>query len=177
MSRIGKKIIAVPEKTEVRFADGVFTVKGPHGELSREFKRDVEISIGDEGVTLKPLRSSIETNALWGTYASHITNMIKGVNEPYVKKLIIEGVGYKWDAQGDVINLSLGFSHPVKMKVPQGITVKTEKNVMTMTGIDKEKIGQFAAEIRGLKEPEPYKGKGIMHEGEVVRRKQGKKTA
>lgn len=177
MSRIGKKVIAVPEKTEVKFEKGVFSVKGPHGELSRAFKSDIAISIGEEGITLKPVRETIETVALWGTYSSHIQNMVKGVNMPYEKKLIVEGVGYKWDAQGDTVNLSLGFSHPVKVKVPQGLTVKTEKNTMTITGIDKEKVGQFAAEIRKLKEPEPYKGKGIMYSTEKIRRKQGKKTA
>jgi large subunit ribosomal protein L6 len=177
MSRIGKKPIALPAKTEVRFADGVFHVKGQHGELSRRFKPVIEITISENEITLEPKRQSIETNALWGTYASHIQNMIQGVNTPYEKKLIVEGVGYKWDAQGDTITMSLGFSHPIKMKVPQGITVKTEKSTMTISGIDKEAVGQFAAEIRSFKEPEPYKGKGIRYDDESVRRKQGKKSA
>lgn len=177
MSRIGKKPISIPDKTEIRMDKGVLSVKGPHGEMSRAFKPEIVITVGDKEVTLEPKKAGIESNALWGTYASHVSNMIEGVNKPYEKKLIIEGVGFKWDAQGDSVNLSLGFSHPVKVKVPQGISVKTEKNVMTITGIDKEKVGQFAAEIRGLKEPEPYKGKGIAYEGEVIRRKQGKKAA
>lgn len=177
MSRIGKKVIAIPEKTEVRVADGVFHVKGAHGELSRKFKRDIEIVVSDKEINLKPKRESIETNALWGTYASHITNMVRGVNTPYEKKLIIEGVGFKWDAQGDAITMALGFSHPVKVKVPQGISVKTEKAVMTISSIDKEALGQFAAEIRSMKVPEPYKGKGIRYDNEVIRRKQGKKSA
>ncbi len=177
MSRIGKKIITIPEKTEIRIADGVFHVKGPHGELSRKFKRDIEIAISEHEVNLKPIKISIESNALWGTYASHITNMVKGVNAPYEKKLFVEGVGFKWDAQGDMITMSLGFSHTVKVKVPAGITAKTEKGMMTLVSIDKEALGQFAAEIRSMKVPEPYKGKGIRYDGEVVRRKQGKKSA
>jgi large subunit ribosomal protein L6 len=177
MSRIGKKIIPIPSQTEVRIADGVFHAKGPHGELSRKFKPEIEIIISEGEINLKPKRQSIEINALWGTYASHVTNMVQGVNKPYEKKLLIDGVGYKWDVQGDTVNLSLGFSHPIKMKIPQGIAAKTEKAVMTLTGIDKEAVGQFAAEIRSLKVPEPYKGKGISYEGEVIRRKQGKKSA
>lgn len=175
MSRIGKKIIPIPEKTEVKLEGGVFSVKGPHGELSRAFKPAITVTIADGTVTLAPKRE--DDTSLWGTYASHIMNMIEGVNTPYVKKLVVEGVGFKWDAQGDMITLSLGFSHPVKVKVPEGITVKTEKGNMTITGIDKEKVGQFAAEIRGLKKPEPYKGKGIRYDDEVIRRKQGKKSA
>jgi len=177
VSRIGKKHIAIPEKTEVRIADGVFHVKGPHGELSRTFKPEIEITIADGEVTLLPKRQTIETNALWGTYSSLIQNMILGVNTPYEKKLVVEGVGFKWNVQGDSVDLSLGFSHPVKMKVPAGLTVKTEKNTMSIAGIDKEAVGQFAAEIRSLKKPEPYKGKGIRFEDEVIRRKQGKKAA
>lgn len=177
MSRIGKKPIAIPANTTVKLENGVLTVKGPHGELSRAFRSDVVIDIAEKEITLTPKRQTIENRALWGTYASHIGNMVDGVNKPYEKKLVIEGVGYKWDAQGDMITLALGFSHPVKVKVPQGITVKTEKNVMTITGIDKDQLGQFAAEIRKLKEPEPYKGKGIQYQGEPIRRKQGKKTA
>ncbi|HVS79529.1 MAG TPA: 50S ribosomal protein L6 [Candidatus Paceibacterota bacterium] len=179
MSRIGKKPIALPKNTEARWSesDGVFSVKGPHGELSRKFKGDIAITIGEGEVTLAPKKQSIETNALWGTYASHIQNMVDGVNKPYEKKLVVEGVGFKWDAQGDSLNLSLGFSHPVKMKIPAGVTAKTEKNTLTLTSIDKDILGQFAAEVRALKKPEPYKGKGIAYEGEVIRRKQGKKAA
>lgn len=175
MSRVGKKEIAIPKDTVIKLENGVLTVKGPHGELSRAFKKEIEIMIADGIVTLAPKKE--ESNALWGTYASHVMNMIKGVNSPYEKKLAIEGVGFKWDVQGDTVNLNLGFSHPVKVKVPQGITVKTEKGNMTVSGIDKEKVGQFAADIRSLKKPEPYKGKGIRYETEVIRRKQGKKSA
>jgi len=177
MSRIGKKEIAIPAKTEVSFKDGVFSAKGPKGEISRTFKANVEITVGESAITLLPKRNDIATKALWGTYSSHISNMIEGVNNLFSKKLIIEGIGYKADVQGKNINLALGFSHPVVMVIPEGLTVVHEKGTLTISGIDKEVVGQFAAEIRALKKPEPYKGKGIRYSDEVVRRKQGKKSA
>jgi large subunit ribosomal protein L6 len=177
MSRIGKKVIAIPEKTEVSFTSGVFTVKGPLGTLSKNFKSDININIADKEITLAPKEETIETRALWGTYASHIMNMISGVNTPYVKKLIIEGIGYKSEVKGSMLVLALGFSHPVNVAIPATLKVTAEKNVITVTGIDKEVVGEFVAKVRALKKPEPYKGKGIRGEFEVVKRKQGKKTA
>jgi large subunit ribosomal protein L6 len=114
---------------------------------------------------------------LWGTYAAHVKNMIVGVNTPYVKKLILEGVGYKGDVQGTTMNLALGFSHPVKVPVPTGVTVAADKGTFTFTSIDKELVGGFAAKVRSLKKPEPYKGKGFRYDDEVIARKQGKKAA
>jgi large subunit ribosomal protein L6 len=177
MSRIGKKIIAIPKGTEVSNSDGVFSVKGPLGTLTKKFKQDIEITIGTENVTLVPKRETLENKALWGTYASHIMNMIAGVTTPYVKKLIIEGIGYKSEVKGDNLVLALGFSHPVNVPIPKTLKVTAEKNIITATGIDKEVVGEFVASVRSLKKPEPYKGKGIRYEGEVVKRKQGKKTA
>jgi len=177
MSRLGKKPIVVPEKTAVSVGDGVISVKGPHGELSRSFlPKRVGIEVREEGIVLEPKGNSKESQVLWGTYSSHVRNMITGVNEPFVKKLVLEGVGYKVDMQGNDLVLSVGFSHQVKMPVPQGITVTVEKNNITISGIDKEEVGQFAAVIRAVKKPEPYKGKGIRYENEVVRRKQGKRA-
>ncbi len=177
MSRIGKQIIIIPEKTEVVYNDGVVGVKGPLGELSRDFsKGDIEITIDGNEITLKPTSSSKFANALWGTYASHLKNMVDGVNKLFEKKLIIEGVGFKVELSGDELVLSLGFSHKINVKVPQGLNVVVEKNDITISGISKEDVGQFTAQIRALKKPEPYKGKGIRYDGEVVRRKQGKKT-
>lgn len=177
MSRLGKQIIAIPEKTTITMDGNKVTVKGPLGELSRVF-RDSEITINiADTVTLVPKRNDVFTRALWGTYASHIKNMLEGVNKPYEKKLILEGVGFKSEVAGTSLNLALGFSHPVKMPIPEGLAVKAEKNVITISGIDKEKVGQFASQIRGMKKPEPYKGKGFRYEGEVIRRKQGKKSA
>ena len=131
---------------------------------------------GDE-ITFSPKQNDAFGRSLWGTYASHTKNMIKGVNEPYVKKLILEGVGYKGDVQGNTLNLSLGFSHPVKVEIPKNITVTSEKGTFTFTSIDKELVGSFSAKIRSLKKPEPYKGKGFRYDDEIIKRKQGKKAA
>ena len=176
MSRIGKKIIRIPEKTEITLDGRMLSVKGPVGVLSREFKPDISITVGAQEVSLIPERITLENKALWGTYGSHIKNMIIGVNTPFVKKLIIEGIGYKSEVKGDKLVLALGFSHPVNVPISAGLKVTAEKNVITVTGIDKEMVGQFTASVRSLKKPEPYKGKGIRYEGEVVKRKQGKKT-
>ena len=116
-------------------------------------------------------------SSLWGTYASHIENVIKGVNDAYTKKLIIEGIGYKADVEGTDLVLALGFSHPIKVSIPPSLKVTSEKGIITVTGVSKEEVGQFAANIRAFKKPEPYKGKGIHYEDEVIRRKQGKKSA
>lgn len=167
----------VPEKTEVSYASGVFTVKGPLGTLAKNFKSDIEINIADGKVTLAPKEITLENKALWGTYASHIMNMISGVNTAIVKKLILEGIGYKSEIKGNNLVLALGFSHPVTVPIPEGLKVTAEKNVITITGTDKEKVGEFAASTRALKKPEPYKGKGFRYDGEKIKRKQGKKTA
>jgi len=177
MSRIGKQIIIIPEKTEVIKNDGVLSVKGPLGELSRDFsKGDVEIVINGNEITLKPTTQSKFANALWGTYASHVKNMVDGVNKAFEKKLIVEGVGFKVELTGDELILSLGFSHKINVKVPKSLNVTVEKNNITISGINKEEVGYFAAKIKAFKKPEPYKGKGIRYEGEIIRRKQGKKT-
>ncbi len=176
MSRIGKQIINIPDKTEVSVSGDKVVVKGPLGELSRVFKDDISLAIDGKTVNLKPQKEDIATGALWGTYAAHLKNMLAGVNKPFVKKLIIEGVGYRAEIAGGELVLSLGFSHKVKVAIPKELKVTVEKNLMTISGIDKELVGQFSAKIRDYKKPEPYKGKGIMYEGEVVRRKQGKKS-
>ena len=139
--------------------------------------RVVGIEITPEGVQVTAKSKSIEARAALGTYAAHVRNMVRGVTEGFQKKLLIEGVGYKWDVQGKTLNLALGFSHPVKLAIPDGLAVTAEKNALTVVGADKEAVGQFAANVRALKKPEPYKGKGIRYEGEIIRRKQGKKAA
>lgn len=177
MSRIGKKPIPTPKDAAVAVEGNLVSVKGPLGEVKRQFPHEIKVEVGEGSVSVLPARESISNMALWGTYASHMKNMLQGVTKGYAKKLLIEGVGYKWDVSGDTMNLSLGYSHPVKVKIPQGLKAAVEKGVLSIAGIDKEKVGQFASHIRSLKKPEPYKGKGIRYEGEVVRRKQGKKTA
>ncbi len=152
-------------------------VKGPKGTLQKPIHRMVSIEVGTDGVQVSPKGESLQSRALIGTYASHVKNMMLGVNKGFSKKLLIEGVGYKWDVQGKTLNLALGFSHPVKVAIPESLMVKADKGVLDISGFDKELVGQFAADIRALKKPEPYKGKGIRYDGEVVRRKQGKKAA
>lgn len=176
MSRIGKKPITIPEKTEVNISDGSVTVKGPLGELSRSFKSDINIKIEGKEITLEPVKITNQSNMLWGTYASHITNMIKGVNEVFTKKLSVEGIGYKVNKEGNDIVLNVGFSHSIKLAIPLGVNVEVKKNVITIAGSNKETVGQFAAKVRATKKPEPYKGKGIRYDDEVVRRKQGKRA-
>lgn len=177
MSRIGKKIIAIPAGTEVTLVNGVLTVKGAQGSLSKNFKNDIDVTIVDGKVTLTPKTMSLENRALWGTYASHVMNMVAGVTTPFVKKLILEGIGYKSEVKGTNLVLALGFSHPVNVPIPATLKVTAEKNVITVSGIDKEVVGEFAANLRSMKKPEPYKGKGMRYDGEVIKRKQGKKTA
>lgn len=176
MSRIGKKGIEIPDKTEVSINSGAVSVKGPKGSLERKFLPDVNIAIDGKNISFSLTKENKQTMALWGTYASHINNMIKGVNEGFEKKLILEGVGYKSQVSGNKLVLALGFSHPVEVEIPEKLSVKAEKNLLTISGIDKELVGSFSAKIRALKKPEPYKGKGFRYEGEVIRRKQGKKS-
>ncbi len=177
MSRLAKRPIAIPAKTEVSVSDSLLTVKGPKGTLTKPLHRLISIEVGQDGVQVGRRTENLESQALVGTFASHVRNMMQGVNQGFSKKLMIEGVGYKWEVKGKQVQLALGFSHPVFVEIPEGLTVKIEKGVFEVTGFDKEAVGQFAANIRALKKPEPYKGKGIRYEGEVIRRKQGKKAA
>lgn len=177
MSRIGRTIITIPSGVEVTKTGDTLTVKGPNGTLVRDFKSDITITIADGTVAFAPVRETVANRALWGTYASHVVNMVDGVTKGFERKLLVEGVGYKWSVAGTNVVLDIGFSHTVNVPIPEGVKVVTEKNAMTVSGIDKEKVGQFAAVIRGHKRVEPYKGKGIRYEGEVVRRKQGKKSS
>ena len=177
MSRIGKKGVSIPSGTTVTQNDTVVTVKGPLGELSRDFTGPVIIKVDGSAISFAPKNNSKEARALWGTYASHLVNMVQGVNTAFTKKLIIEGVGYKVETQGNTLVFSLGFSHKVPMEIPKDVKVLQEKNTLTLSSTNKESVGQFAAQIRAKKKPEPYKGKGIRYGTEVVRRKQGKKSA
>jgi len=176
MSRIGKQEIQIPSGVKVSMSGTVLEVTGPKGTLKKTFRDDIKINIGDSIITLDVKRNDKFSKALWGTYAAHIKNMIKGSETPYQKKLILEGVGFKSEVKGNEMHFALGFSHPVIVKIPDGITATAEKNNITITGIDKEVVGSFTAGLRALKKAEPYKGKGMRYEGEVVRRKQGKKT-
>jgi len=178
MSRLGKQPITIPAGVTVTLVENTLTVKGPKGELVRDFKTNlIAITVDASEIKLLPVGGDKLSQALWGTYASHVINMIVGVTEGYVKVLEIEGVGYRWEVSGDKITMQVGFSHPVVITVPEGITAVAEKSQLTISGFDKELVGSFASDVRSQKKPEPYKGKGIRYQGEYIRRKQGKKTA
>ncbi len=175
MSRLGKQPIQIPAGVEVSLDKNIMTVKGPKGTLTRAYTNDVVVTSTDGVVQFAPKPGSERAKALWGTFAAHFRNMVKGVTEGFVKKLEIEGVGYRAEVQGNKIKLAMGYSHPVELFAPEGVNVIVEKNLVTVTGADIEAVGQFAADIRKVKEPEPYKGKGIHYVGEYIIRKQGKK--
>ncbi len=181
MSRIGKKPVEILEGVELSIKElpqGGYEVKvkGPKGELSRNTSPLIIIEKKENFIIFKPTHKTKQSNALWGTERALIANMIKGVKDGFSKQLEIQGVGFKASLSGKNLNLSLGFSHPVVYEIPQNIEAKVEKNIITISGIDKELVGKVASEIRALKKPEPYKGKGIRYVGEIVRRKAGKKA-
>ncbi len=175
MSRIGKKIISVPKGVEVKIDQGFVLVKGPKGELKEAVHPRVSIVLENNEVKITVKDSELKSDkALWGLYGSMIKNMIAGVTVGFLKKLEINGVGYKAAVAGDKINLSLGFSHPVDFSLPEGITAAIDKNVISVSGINKRLVGETAARLRALKPPEPYKGKGIKYIDEVIVKKAGK---
>lgn len=176
MSRIGKKGIVIPPNTEVKLEESFVLVKGPLGELKLNLHPKLSAQLQENQVVFSPKEENIESRALWGTYTSHLSNMVKGVNKPFDKKLLLEGIGYRAELKGDKLQFALGFSHPVLIDIPTGIKVTIEKNLITVSGIDKEMVGSFTAHLRDLKKPEPYKGKGIRYEKEVIKIKQGKKN-
>ncbi len=177
MSRLAKKPIIVPVGTEVKFSEGILSVKGPLGEIKKNVPEGVVFEITEKEVLVN-LNKKIENKALLGTFVSHLKNMIAGTNKSFEKKLVIEGVGYKADIKNKELILNVGFSHQVKIKIPDSLKVETDnKNNIMVSGIDKEEVGNFTASVRAVKKPEPYKGKGIRYFDEVIKRKQGKKTA
>jgi len=177
MSRIGKKQIKIPAGVTVEITSSNMRVAGPKGELNRPLRDEIAFTTVEDVITSEPRRNDKFSRSLWGTYMSHLENMVTGVVTPFEKKLLVEGVGFKWEVKGDVLHMSLGFSHPVILAIPKGLTVTAEKSALTIVGIDKDLVGLFAMKARSMKKPEPYKGKGIRYSNEVIRRKQGKKSA
>ena len=177
MSRVGKQIIEIPAGVTVSFDGGIVKVTGPKGELTKVIRDEVAIKIEDGKVSAEPRRNDKFSKSLWGTYMSLIKSMVQGVHTPFTRKLLVEGVGFKWEVKGDKLNLALGFSHPVIVDIPSDLEVVANKSELTITGINKEAVTLFAMQVRKLKKPEPYKGKGIRYSDEVVRRKEGKKSA
>ena len=178
MSRIGKRVLTIPAGVNVNVENGVVTVKGPKGELTLDLVKNIEVKVEGETVVVNPLKDDKFTHAMHGTTNSNINNMMIGVSEGYKKSLEIVGVGYKFNPQGNKLTINAGYSHPVVMEVPAGITVKGVSNTeIELDSIDKIKIGEFAANIRKVRPPEPYEGKGIKYKGEQIRRKEGKKAS
>jgi len=177
MSRIGKKPIEIPQSVKVEISGQDLKVTGPKGELNTSIHRDIKAEVKDGKIFVLPKKDlSKKEKGLWGLYRALIFNMVYGVDKGFEKKLEIEGIGYKAVVQGDALVLNLGFVNPVTIKKPEGIDFSVEKNVITVSGINKEVVGQIAAIIRKTKKAEPYKGKGIKYQGEKIRRKEGKKV-
>ena len=175
MSRIGVEPIKIPDGVEINFEDNMVKVKGPQGELEQEIPRDMIVEKKDNQLEVKRPTDGKKHRSLHGLTRSLIANMVKGVSEGYAKTLEIEGVGYRATQQGDKINLAIGFSHPVIIDPDEGLTVEAPTNQkIVVKGIDKQKVGNFAAKIRSIFPPEPYKGKGIKYEGERIKKKVGK---
>lgn len=176
MSRIGKKPISIPSGVVVTLEDKTVKVKGPKGELSFETGYEVGVEVEGSEIIVAKIGKTKAAPALWGTTRSRIQNLVLGVSEGFKKQLELHGVGYKMALQGKKLVLNLGFSHPVELQIPEGINVTIEKNVMTIEGIDKQVVGQIAAEIRAFKKIEPYKGKGFRYVGETFVKKEGKRA-
>ncbi|HPJ80153.1 MAG TPA: 50S ribosomal protein L6 [Candidatus Portnoybacteria bacterium] len=176
MSRIGKQPIVIPLGVEVRVDGDLIIVKGKKGELAQKLVPEIKVEIKDKVIVIQESQKTKKSSALWGTFRALINNMIQGVHDGFQKKLVIEGIGYKVALNGNKLILSLGFSHPVEIEAPKGIEFKIEKNTIIVSGADKQVVGQAAANIRIQKKPEPYKGKGIRYDNEIIRRKDGKKA-
>ena len=178
MSRIGKRVLSIPENVNVNVEGSTVTVKGPKGELSLELVKNIAVKVEDGTVTVEPLKDDKFTHAMHGTTNANIRNMIIGVSDGYKKGLEIVGVGYKFNVQGNKLTISAGYSHPVNLDVPKGLQIKGISNTeIEVSGIDKQLVGEFCANIRKVRQPEPYKGKGIRYKGEHIRRKEGKKAS
>ena len=176
MSRVGKHPVALPQGVTAEVKGQTVSVKGKLGTLSLTLPPEVEVKVADGKVAVTPLHETQRARMMWGTARNNIHNMVRGVTEGFKQTLEIEGVGFRAAMQGKDLVLQLGFSHEIKYHIPEGIAIKAEKpTLITITGHDRQKVGQVAAEIRGLKKPEPYKGKGIKYAGEQIRRKEGKK--
>jgi large subunit ribosomal protein L6 len=176
MSRIGKKPVALPSGVTAKLEGGTLSVKGPKGELSLNVADDIAYAVEAGAVTVKPANDSKRAKAFWGMQRTLVQNLVTGVTEGFTKTLEITGVGYRANVQGKNLKLQLGYSHDVDFAIPEGITIKTpDQTTVEISGVDRQKVGQVAAEIRRWRKPEPYKGKGIKYRGEFIFRKEGKK--
>ena len=178
MSRIGKRVLTIPAGVNVNVEDGKVTVKGPKGELNLDVIKTLKVNVEGTEVTVEKLKEDKFTNQMHGTTNANINNMIVGVSEGFKKELEIIGVGYRFAVSGNTLTIQAGYSHPVKLEIPKGLTVKAPSATeLEVSGADKQVVGEFAANIRKVRQPEPYKGKGIRYKGEHVRHKEGKKAS
>ena len=176
MSRIGKKPVEIPSGVTATIEGGQLSVKGPKGTLELQLRDEISYTVGEDGILVKPANDSKQARAFWGMQRTLVQNLVTGVTDGFTKVLEITGVGYRANAQGKNLKLQLGYSHDVDFVIPEGIEIKTPDNTtVEISGIDKQKVGQVAAEIRRWRKPEPYKGKGIKYRGEYIFRKEGKK--
>ena len=176
MSRIGKKAVPVPAGVTATISDRILSVKGPKGTLTMPMSDDIAYEIGDGQIGVNPANETKRARSFWGMQRTLVSNLVEGVSAGFTRVLVIKGVGYRANAQGTNLKLQLGYSHDVDFAIPEGIEIKTPDNTtVEITGIDKQKVGQVAAEIRRWRKPEPYKGKGIKYRGEYIFRKEGKK--
>lgn len=176
MSRIGKKPVAIPAGVTATIEGGQLSVKGPKGTLAMPLRDEISYTLENDGISVQPANKTKQARAFWGMQRTLVQNLITGVTEGFSKKLLITGVGYRANSQGKNLKLQLGYSHDVDFEIPEGIEIKTPDNTtVEISGIDKQQVGQVAAEIRRWRKPEPYKGKGIKYAGEFIFRKEGKK--
>ena len=176
MSRIGKKAVSIPSGVTAAIDGGQLSVKGPKGTLAIPLSDNIKYEVGEGSISVQPANDTREARAFWGMQRTLVSNLVEGVTDGFTKVLEIKGVGYRANAQGDKLKLQLGFSHDVDLDVPAGLDVKTpDQTTVEISGIDKQAVGQFAAEVRRWRKPEPYKGKGIKYRGEFIFRKEGKK--
>ena len=175
MSKIGKQQINIPDKVTVGLEKNYLKAKGPKGELGMHIFDSINVELNDKYISVSPKEISKKTKSLWGLSRSLINNMVIGVNDGFTKKLEINGVGYKANVDSDLLILTLGYSHDIIYPVPQDVSIKCTKNIIEVSGCDKQLVGQVCADIRSLRKPEPYKGKGIKYEDEIILRKEGKK--
>jgi len=176
MSRIGKKPVAIPSGVTATIDSGILSVKGPKGTLALTMRDEIAYAVEADGISVQPANATKQARAFWGMQRTLVQNLVTGVTDGFTKKLLITGVGYRANAQGKNLKLQLGYSHDVDYAIPEGIEIKTPDNTtVEISGMDKQKVGQVAAEIRRWRKPEPYKGKGIKYEGEFIFRKEGKK--
>ena len=176
MSRIGKKPVTVPAGVTATVDGGILSVKGPKGTLTLQMRDEIKYDLADGSIAVNPANGTKQARAFWGMQRTLVQNLVTGVTDGFTKKLLITGVGYRANAQGKKLKLQLGYSHDVDIDVPEGLTVATpDQTTVEISGADKQKVGQLAAEIRRWRKPEPYKGKGIKYDGEFIFRKEGKK--